>query len=297
MKRIVILIASLWLAISANASDLHMQVFSAKTANVNSFIFFDSLGSLIVDTTRNSKDALEVAKRATKGTGPVVIFITHGHPDHYLGMGELKRKFPSAKIFVASQEIKDDIIASAQLMEQLHVLDSEPLMKAKSEINPNGFDYQGEIQVLTENTLRMPSGKKIEVIANFPATEAAHETMLFSKDLNSLFASDLAYNGVHLWMGRGVDSKAIGNWQRELMTLKSQFGQLNVKVYPGHGPQTDSRVFDADFKYINEFLSVVKNSKTQDEAKNEMIKRYPTWENADFILVQSIKNQFELLQR
>jgi hypothetical protein len=48
---------------------------------------------------------------------------------------------------------------------------------------------------------------------------------------------------------------------------------------------------------MKDFLAIVKKSKTQDEAKTEMIKKYPTWENTDFLLVQSIKNHFKLLKK
>ena len=281
----------------ANASDVQVEVFSAKAADVNSFIFFDSVGSLIVDTTRNSKEAMEVAKLARSHGVPKVIFITHGHPDHYLGMGALKREFPDAKILVASQQVKDDIISFAKAAEQGHWLDDEPLMKPKSEKNPAGFDYQSEIQILGGNTLELPGGKKIEVMSDFPATEAAHETALFSKELNSLFASDLVYNGVHLWLARGVDQEALKNWQTQLKVLKTKYSPLKVKVYPGHGKPSSSEVFDTDLTYMNDFIAIVKKSSTQEEAKSQMANAYPTWANADFILSQSIKNWFAILRK
>ncbi len=284
-------------ALAAN-NKLRVEVFAAKTSSVNSFVFSDSVGTLIVDATRNSKEATEVAQLAKKyGKGPQIIFITHGHPDHYLGMGALKKEFPTAQIFVASQKVKDDIIAFAQLAAQNHWLDDEPLMSPKSQSHPDGFDYKNEIQVLSDNTLTLPGGEKLEVLTDFPATEAAHETLLFSKELNSLFASDLVYNNVHLWLGNGVDAKAIENWQLELKKLKSKYSQQGLKVYPGHGSQTDSKIFDTDIKYMNDFLVAVNKSKTQEEATATVIQKYPGWENTNFLLVQSIKNQFKLLKK
>ncbi len=165
-------------------------------------------------------------------------------------------------------------------------------MRSKSEENPNGFDYQNEIAVLDSSTLQMPGGESLDVVTDFPATEAAHETVLYSKGLNAVFASDLAYNKVHLWLGGGADA---GNWRAELIRLKKKYGLLKAKVYSGHGEPTDAGVFDADRKYIDDLLLAVKKAKTEDEAKKAMMEKYPGWGSADFILVQSIKNQTKLM--
>jgi glyoxylase-like metal-dependent hydrolase (beta-lactamase superfamily II) len=271
-------------------SNLVVSVFSAKQANVNAYVVSDDQGSLIIDATRSAKDAKELADFArSKGASPKMILITHGHPDHFIGLGVLKKEFPDARILVASKQIKADIIAMASMK----WMDSE--MRPKSEENQSGFDYQNEIAILDSNILKMPGGELFEVNADFPATEAAHETLLFSKELNAVFASDLAYNKVHLWLAGGVNAESIRNWQTELSRLKQKYGPLGAAIYPGHGEPTDVSVFDADIKYMNDLLTVVKESKTEDEAKKEMMRRYPDWKNADFILVQSIKSQTKLI--
>jgi glyoxylase-like metal-dependent hydrolase (beta-lactamase superfamily II) len=299
MKNLILIAAIIGISHMANALDTHVEVFPAKDSNVNSFIFFDSVGSLIVDTTRSSQEAVEVAKHArSHGAPPKIIFITHGHPDHYLGMGALKKEFPDAKILVANQRVKNDIINFAKFAADNHWFDStEPAMNPKSEKNPNGFDYENEIQILGGKTLDLPGGEKLEVTGTFLPMEASHETMLYSKELNSLFASDLVYNGVHLWLGSGVDAQAITNWRSELKRLKAKYGPMKSIIYPGHGKPVDSKIFDIDRTYMKDFLAIVKKSKTQEEAKSEMIKKYPTWENTDFLLVQSIKNHFKLLKK
>jgi glyoxylase-like metal-dependent hydrolase (beta-lactamase superfamily II) len=279
-------------AAAKTKSNIVVSVFSAKEANVNAYFLSDDQGTLIVDATRKDKDAKELAEFArSKGVPVKMILITHGHPDHFVGLGVLKREFPDAKIVVASKQIKEDIIAMASMK----WMSSEPLMQPKSEGNPNGFDYQNEIGILDSSTLKMPGGESLEVMTDFPATEAAHETVLFSKELNAVFASDLAYNKVHLWLAGGVNAEGIKNWQTELSRLKKRFSPLKAKVYPGHGPPTGVSVFDVDRKYMNDLLAIVKSAKTEDEAKKPMMKKYPDWQGADFILVQSIKNQTKLL--
>jgi glyoxylase-like metal-dependent hydrolase (beta-lactamase superfamily II) len=280
-------------AAARTESNIVVSPFAGKEANVNAYVLSDDQGTLIIDATRNSRDAKDLADLArSKGVPVKMIFITHGHPDHFIGLGVLKKEFPDAGFLVASKEIKEDIINMASMK----WMSGQPSAQPKSEANPNGFDYQNEIGVLDSNILKMPGGGSLEVIAHFPPTEAAHETVLFSKELNAVFASDLAYNKVHLWLAGGVDAEAVKNWQAELTRLKQIYGPLKSKVYPGHGKPTDASVFDADKKYLNDFLAIVKGARTEAEAKNEMMKKYPDWENADFILVQSIKNRTRLLE-
>jgi glyoxylase-like metal-dependent hydrolase (beta-lactamase superfamily II) len=281
-----------------NNKALAVTVFPAKEANVNAFVFSDGESTMIVDTTRNSREAKELANLARAlGPDPEVIFVTHGHPDHYLGMGALKSEFPNARILVPSTAVKDDIIGFSQFMESVHWLDGEPTMKPKTAANPNGFGYQNEIEVLDSDHLTMKGGSVIDVRLISSVTEAEHETVLYSKDLNAVFASDLAYNRVHLWLGVGVTLQAIENWKMELAHLKSAYAPLKSIVYPGHGDRADAGIFDTNVKYMDDLLEVVHKAKDQEEAKMMMVEKYPDWANADFLLVQSIKFQTELLNK
>ncbi len=105
-------------------SKLNLTVFPAKEADVNAFVLSDGKERLIVDCTRNSKEAHELATIAkSEGPAPQMLLITHGHPDHYIGMGALKQEFPKLNIVVARKEIKDDIIGFTKWMESMEWLE------------------------------------------------------------------------------------------------------------------------------------------------------------------------------
>ncbi|WP_186785914.1 MBL fold metallo-hydrolase [Paenibacillus agilis] len=280
------------------ANNLKVDVHHAIEANVNSYVFSDDKGTFIIDCTRNSEEARKVAALArSKGADPETILITHGHPDHYLGMGAILQEFPNIRFVVASQGVKDDIIGFTQWMDSVNWLEGEPHMKSKSDQNPDGFDYEGRLEVLQSSTLQLPGGGVLQIKSDYPPTECAHMTTVFAEDLNALFTIDLTYNKVHIWMGVGVAREHINNWQEQLDKLKEQYGPLNATIYPGHGNPTDVSIFDIDKKYMNDLLDTIEASKSEDEAKQKMMQLYPDWENTDFLLMHSVKNQFELANK
>ena len=298
-----ILAASLSLAVftsahgvQTTASPVKVFVYSAEEADVNSYVLADAQGTFIIDTTRNSREAHKVAELAkSKGNAPQYLLVTHGHPDHYLGMAEIKKVFPSIHIVVANQGVKNDIIGFSTWMESVGWLDNEPQMKPKSVKNPQGFDYQNEIEVLNTNTVTLPAGEILDIKSDYASTEAEHETTIYSRDLNAFFASDLAYNKVHLWLGVGVPLSSIRQWQHTLTELEAQYGKSQTIVYPGHGQPGDAKIFASDREYMDTLLNVVNNSTSEDEAKKKMIALYPDYRNTDFLLTQSIK--FQMTQK
>lgn len=279
-------------------NNLKVDVYHATEANVNSYVFSDNKGTFIIDCTRNSEEARKVAALArSKGADPETMLITHGHPDHYLGMGAILQQFPNIKIVVASQGVKDDIIGFTQWMDSVNWLEGEPHMKPRSVQNPDGFDYEKRLEVLQTDEIQLPGGSILRVKSDYPPTECAHMTTVYAQDLNALFTIDLTYNKVHIWMGVGVEREHIVNWQKQLDLLNEQYGPLHPTIYPGHGNPTDVSIFDMDKKYMDDLLNTIQTSKTEDEAKQKMMQLYPDWDNTEFLLMHSIKNQMELANK
>lgn len=288
--------AAVFAAFSAHAAPLpKVDVYSAEEADVNAFVLSDAKGVALIDATRNSREAHKVGELAlSKGHAPATLLITHGHPDHYLGMGELKRMFPKLKIVVASQAVKDDIIQFTQWMDGQGWLEKEPSMKPRSAQHPDGFDYS-QIQVLQEPVYRLPGGATLQVKSDYAATEAEHETTLYSPELNALFAGDLVYNKVHLWLGVGVSRPAVAQWQQTLGALEAQYGARGVRVYPGHGAPADASLFEVNRQYMATLLKIVDGAADEADAQAKMVARYPDYRNAGFLLAQSVK--FQLTQK
>jgi hypothetical protein len=118
------------------------------------------------------------------------------------GLGVFQRRFPEARVRVASTGIRDDIVGFSQWMDSVGWLDAEPGMKVRSSKNPDGFDYTGVIQVLNEPVLRLPLAPiTIKVRSDYAGGECGHMSTLCIPEQRAFMAFDLLYNGVHAWCG------------------------------------------------------------------------------------------------
>ncbi len=278
-------------------NNVTVEVFKGKEASVNSYLFSNGESMIVMDVLRNSKEAEELAAFIKAKALPLThILITHGHPDHYIGMHCLKQHFPVVRIVVASEAIKQDIIGFSTWMESIGWLDGEPALKPKSDQHPDGFDYEREIAVLEEPKITLDGGGTLEIKSDYNGAEAEHLTTVYSQDLNALFTSDFCYNEAHPWLGQGVDAAHIANWKAELKRFKAAHEGSDMAVYPGHGDRSDFTLFDKVLSYIEDFERVIENATTEEEAMTAIQELYPSWEQADFLLLNSVNYHMGLKQ-
>lgn len=276
--------------VTAQAADpITVDTFKGETATVNSYIFSNGQSQIVMDVQRSTSEAKKLATVIkSKGLPLTHILISHGHPDHYIGMSLLMKEFPGVKIVVANQDIKKDIIGFSTWMESVGWLDNEPALKPKSKKNPDGFDYENNITALSDDSLEFNEGGTLKFDTQYKPAEAEHVTTVFVEDLNGLFTSDLGYNKVHLWMGQGVTDQHIQNWKDQLTQFQKAYLDPSLTVYPGHGDSTDITLFPAMIEYIDNFQRIIKKANSREEAMSEMEKLYPNYKEADFLLKNSV---------
>lgn len=268
-------------------NEINLNIYHGVEANVNSYLFTDSNSAILVDALRNSEEAKKLANFVKEKSNKLThILITHGHADHYIGLSVLKNEFPNAKIVVTKREVKDNIINFSKFMEPIGWLDAEPTMKIKSDKNPNGFDYENNIEVLSNKELRLTNGATLKLNSDYNSAECEHLTTIFSQDLNAFFTGDFCYNKVHPWLA--IDRKSMTNWKNQLSAFMTQFSVLNPKIYPGHGAPTDISLFEEVKKYIENFEKTIDNSQSRVQAMEKMKSLYPDYLQADFLLLNSV---------
>jgi len=269
---------------------IEVSCHKGSEANVNSFILSDDENIIVVDMLRNSAEAERLADNIEKAKKKLhCIFVTHGHPDHYIGLGVFHRRFPNTPIMVATTEIREDIIQFSHWMESVGWLDAEPHMKVKTDKNPDGFDYANLISVLDEPFLKLPiESNRIEVRADYPGNECGHMTTLAIPEQRVFLASDLLYDKVHAWCGPGVDKQEIHHWIEILDGMLEMDHDGEWTFYAGHGGSGNKSLITSMQDYLRKFLEITSTSRTKQDAIDKLKNLFPDFVQEDFLLVHSV---------
>jgi kynurenine formamidase/glyoxylase-like metal-dependent hydrolase (beta-lactamase superfamily II) len=261
-----------------------ITVFTGKDIRENAFLISSKNNFVLIDALSSSV-AVEEITRATSGKKLHTIFITHGHPDHFLGLSAILKNNPEAQIYAASEGVKQDIINYVNYATAKGLMEKEPSMKRRSPENPAGFEYE-RIKI-SGNTLALGSGYAL-VIENIQnAAESGHNTILYSDQFNLLFASDLLYNKVFNWLGPGVEQRNIDHWIKTLEDLKSRFNKESLVIYPGHGEKGGHSLFDSNIHYLTSFRDILDRTKNKSDALTFFKQLYPD-HRGEFLLSRSI---------
>jgi len=226
---------------------------------VNSHIVVGDTEALLVDGQFFSAQAANVVQLLqNNGKTLTTVFLTHAHPDHYLGMEVIRTAFPDAKFVTTAKVLadynakKDATLAAVQMNFPGQVPDKVVTFSA-----------------LQGNTLSV-DGHPIDVIELPMAGESEVAAGLVVKDLNAFISGDLLYNQAYLWT---AECKLAG-WISNLDAIKAN-GYMNI--YPGHGDIGTATIFDEDKKYLQDVEPLLKAAATPDAAIMQIKAAYPTW--------------------
>lgn len=247
-------------SIPSHKAKLEVHSFTANLAgfSVNSHLIVGEEEAILVDaqfTRSQAKELIDQIKLSGKKLK--MIYITHGHPDHYLGLEKILEAFPKAEV-----KARGDVIKAIK-------------ETAQGKIDYWKTFYKDDLA----NSYTIPSrledkdlfleGSRIEII-DLGEGESAHDTALYIPSTKSLITGDTTYGKVHFWLAEERADHVLENLQK----LK----ELDVElVYPGHGEKGGAEVIEENINYLKNFIKVSNSGESVESAKGKMLAKYPNY--------------------
>lgn len=193
----------------------------------------------------------------------IKIFITHLHPDHYLGLEVIKGKYPDAEV-ISYKKIANDIN---------HAYDFKIKYWGKETLKGNGAKIKFDIKEINENKITL-DGEDILILEPMGG-DCIEITPLWIPSISTLIASDVVFSDVHVWIADMRTPERINKWMKSLDILEKL--KANI-VIPGHARKNSSfspSSIAFTRSYINNFLKVLKESSDSKDVISEIDRIYP----------------------
>jgi glyoxylase-like metal-dependent hydrolase (beta-lactamase superfamily II) len=213
---------------------------------------------------------------AAKGKNLTTIYITHGHGDHWFGLGTLLERFPGAKAVATPGTVKGmRFNASPEILPHWKAafpgLIPDRLVLAE-EMQGNVLDLEGQELVAVE----------------LGHTDTDGTTCLHVPSIGLVVAGDAAYNDVHLYL---VESNPATRkeWIRALDTIESLRPRAVVASHKRPENDDSPRIVEETRQYIRDFDRLAETTRTAPELYERMLDLYPNRVNPGWALWSSAR--------
>jgi glyoxylase-like metal-dependent hydrolase (beta-lactamase superfamily II) len=235
----------------------------------NSVIIEGTYEVMLVDAQLTKTSAERVLQEIKETKKPLsIIYITHEHADHFLGLEIFREAYPRVRI-----------IANSAVVERINKVYQEKLDKWKTILGPGATSHLVAIEQFDDDFITFESSQ-IEVLKNIRG-DTDENTMLWIPGQRILIAGDVLFNDMHVYTAE-TDSKARREWLNSLQKIREVKPSVAV---PGHskvGATLDaSTAVDFTENYLLAFEEELTKAKDPDGLINAMKKRFPS---ADLIL-------------
>jgi len=257
--------------------DLPPGVKKAYFQAMASTLIYGMRDAVLVDAFLTVKQANALADWvAARDKNLTTIYITHGHGDHWFGVGTLLERFPNARAVATPNAVR-------QMRQQAS---SEVLKFWKTGFPDQIPDRQVIAEELKGNVIDLEGHELVAV--ELGHTDTDYTTCLNVPSIGLVVAGDAAYNDVHLYL---VESNA--QTRREWISALDKMESLNPRaVVASHKrPENDDnpRIIEETRQYIRDFDRLAETTTTTQELYDKMLELYPNRVNPGWALWSSAR--------
>jgi glyoxylase-like metal-dependent hydrolase (beta-lactamase superfamily II) len=235
----------------------------------NSVIVEGTHEVLLVDAQLKKTNAERVLQEIQKTKKPLsIIYISHEHADHFLGLEVFREAYPGVRI-----------IANSAVVDRINKVYQEKLDKWQKIFGSGATSRVVAISKYDANFIEF-EGSKIEVLKNIRG-DTDENTMLWIPGQRILISGDVLFNNMHVYTAE-TDSEAREKWLNSLQKIREL---KPLVVIPGHskvGAPLDARTaVDFTENYLLVFKEELKKAKDADSLIHAMKEKFPS---ADLLL-------------
>ena len=253
-------------AFAASQHGVSIKVFTSQDDQfwTNSVMLEGVREVMLVDaqlTKTNAERLLQAIRETHKPLS--LIYITHEHADHFLGLEVLRAAYPSVRI-----------IATSAVIARINQVYQEKIDKWKQLLGSDAATRVVPIEPLDGDTITFDSSH-IEVLKHIRG-DTDENTMLWIPERRILVAGDVVFNDMHVYTAE-TDSLARGKWLHSLNAIRAMRPSV---VIPGHsksGARLDaSTAVDFTETYLRVFEEELKQAKGPEGLIEAMKERFPS---------------------
>jgi glyoxylase-like metal-dependent hydrolase (beta-lactamase superfamily II) len=258
-------------ALAGGQHDFSIKVFTSHDDQfwANSVIIEGTHEVMLVDaqlTKTNAEGVLQEIRGTKKPLS--IIYITHEHADHFLGLEVFKVAYPGVRI-----------IANSAVTDRINKVYQEKVDKWKKILGSDATSSVVAIEKFDGNFIEFESSR-IELLKEVQG-DTDENTMLWIPGQRILISGDVLFNNMHVYTAE-TDSKARGKWLNSINKIRELKPSV---VIPGHSkvgaPLDASTAVDFTENYLLAFEEELKKAKDPDSFINTMKERFPS---ADLLL-------------
>lgn len=256
---------------------LSIQPFTAAEAGAwsNAYLISGNSEAILFDVVMLRNDAIKLSEQiAHSGKSLRTVFISHAHPDHFMGLEVITERFPQARV-VATKNVVEDIKKDGPWM----------LSLLQEKLGPEGPRRLVTPEVLAEQEIVL-EGADIQIV-EFGEGESRHIATLFIPSQSALLAADLIYHETHCYL----QEKHLDGWLARLDELEGFCRGRVTTIHPGHGPAGGLSLIDHTRAYLQEFRAALEGGSAETVAAT-MLAKYPHHHAKQFLTVFTLPAYF-----
>jgi glyoxylase-like metal-dependent hydrolase (beta-lactamase superfamily II) len=259
-------------------SDLPPGTNQAMFQAIASTLIYGKQDAVLVDAFMTVKQADALADWVVaSGKNLTAIYITHGHGDHWFGIGALLERFPNA-----SAVATPDVVKVMRQNASPEVL--ERVWKAGF---PNQIPDRLVIAEELKGNIISLEGHDL-VAVELGHTDTDNTTCLNVPSIGLVVAGDAAYNDVHLYLVES-NAKSRREWISALNKIESLNPRTVIAAHKRPGKEDNPRIIEETRQYIRVFDRIAEMTTTAQDLYEKMLELYPNRVNPGWALWSSAR--------